>query len=115
MEHRESQLFLALVGDQSFAIELVLDAHEGPIGRTEIHQHPRAHASKLGNLVKHRQLMAIDVGLILLSPSFVFTAVQTGLGVGTEFADDQRLLVSDPPVGYYLRFRDGLHTIRCIR
>ncbi len=44
--------------------------------------------------------MPIDVRLVLLSPSFILSAVQTGLCARAEFADDERLLIGDLPLGF---------------
>lgn len=56
------QLLPALVGDESLAIELILNARQWPIRRAEIHQNPRAHPLKLGDAVEHSQLMGACAG-----------------------------------------------------
>ena len=43
--------------------------------------------------------MAKDAGLILLCPSLSCCAMQARLGVAAELADDERLLISNMPVG----------------
>src|SRR5580658_8968243 len=98
LQEIECKLLSALVGDEPFAIEIVLNAGQRPIGRAKIHQAPRAHTSKLRNLVQHRQLMAVDVGLVLFSPALVVASVESGLGSASKLADNERLLILDAPL-----------------
>ena len=56
-------------------------------------------ASQLTNALEHKQLVPVEVGLILFSPARIGFAVETILRVSAEFADDQRLIVSNLPNG----------------
>ena len=68
LQNEERLLLFALIGDQAFAVEAILNARELPHGRPKIHQDPWAQASKLWNFRQHGQLMPEDAGLVLFGP-----------------------------------------------
>jgi hypothetical protein len=49
-------------------------------------------AAKMGDVVEHGDLVAVDVGLVLLGPALGDGAVQTGFGAAAEFTDDEGLV-----------------------
>ena len=64
-----SLLALALVGDEPFTVPaLLIGGMEA--GRTaEVEQHPRRDAAEVGDVLKHAQVVAVELGLIVLAPT----------------------------------------------
>ena len=68
LEDEEGLFLFALVGDEAFAVEVVLQAGVDASGGAEVHEDPGAGAAKLGDFVEHRDLVTVDLGLIFLCP-----------------------------------------------
>src|SRR5271168_5585852 len=87
LEDEECLFFDALVGDESLAVEVVLQAGVDAAGGAEVHQDPRASAAELRDLVEHCDLVVVDLGLIFLSPEgrhgAAFGSVVAGFGIAS--------------------------------
>ena len=94
--------FDALVGDETFAVEVVLKAGIVATRGAEVHQDPGADAAELGNPVEHGDLMAVDLGLVFLGPDGRLCAgwgVQAGFGAGSPLGHDEGFPIADVPRG----------------
>src|SRR5262249_32626330 len=81
-------------------IVVVLNAGEGSSRRTKIHQNPWSHASQRWNLLQHSELVLVQVRLIFLGESTVLVAVHSKRCSAAEFADENRLLVTERPLHF---------------
>src|SRR6059058_5073246 len=101
LQDEEGLLFHALVGDETLAIEVVLETRIDAAGRAEVHQKPWAGAAKLRDFVQHRDLMMVDLGLILLGPErrvgVARWRVITGLCVTAPLGHNERFVLADIP------------------
>src|SRR3954454_8964755 len=93
----KSGFALASVRKKTLAIVEVLDSGEGAARRTEIDQHPGDCAVQEGNAAEHRDLPAVDIGLIFLGEAREVVAVVIEEGIGAEFAQDEGLVVRRLP------------------
>ena len=68
LEDKEGLFLDALIGDEALAVEVVLEAWIDAACGAEVHEDPGAGAAELRNFVEHRDLVAVDLGLIFLGP-----------------------------------------------
>src|SRR5215208_7933 len=64
----EGLLALAAVRDEPLAIVEVLYARQRPARRAEVGQNPWRHPAQRGDAPQHRDLVLVDVALVLLRP-----------------------------------------------
>src|SRR5258708_9557664 len=67
LQYVERLFLLTAVGDQSFAIKVVLNSRQGSPRSTEIHQHPRRHSRQFWNSLRHCDLALKHVHLVFLA------------------------------------------------
>ena len=97
LENVEGFLLLALVGVETLAVVVVLDAVEHATRRAEVLEYPGRGACQSVNLVEHSGILYVEVLLELLRPALVLGTMQTILGTTTKLADDNGLVVGDLP------------------
>ena len=69
LQHVERLLLLATIGDQAFAVPVVLDARQRAAGGAEVGQDPGGGAAEEGDFFEHSDLVLIDALLVLLGPA----------------------------------------------
>jgi hypothetical protein len=68
-ERGRRHALLAILGDQPFAVEPVLQPGNVASGRAKIHQDPGNESAHLGSFVNHDKLVLVNVHLLLLGPA----------------------------------------------
>src|SRR5262249_20756506 len=104
LQHEESLLLLAVVGDEPLAVPAVLDLGQRAARRLEVVEDPRRQPAPDPDALHHRELVLIHVGLIVLGPALFRRTAMPRLGVAAELAEYEWLLVSDVP-GERVAFR----------
>ncbi len=101
LEDEEGLFLHALVGDEALAVEVVLKAGVDAAGGAEVHQEPGAGAAELRDFVEHRDLVVVDLGLVLLGPEggvgVAGGGVVAGFGVAAPLGHDEGFLVANVP------------------
>jgi gamma-glutamyl hercynylcysteine S-oxide synthase len=92
-EHVVRGLLFAAVAQQAFAIVVILDTGQETARAAEVHQYPGSHACKEWNPLQHGDLVAIDVGLVLLGPRGIFVAVSAEGRFAAKLAHHHGLVV----------------------
>lgn len=78
--------FLALVGEHTLAVEVILYAMDHAVWRAEVLEHPRYGAGKSLDLAEHHKLMAVEVGKVVLGEVGVCSAMATVSRTSAELA-----------------------------
>ncbi len=93
LQYKEGFLLLTVIGDKSFAIEIILNTRENSSRTTKVFENPRCHSAKEGNALQHNDLVLVEIFLILLGPPCRGIAMVAKERVAPEFAHDQGLVV----------------------
>ena len=98
LKYEEGFFLLTVIGDKSFAIEIILNTRERSPRATKVFEYPRCHSAKEGNAFQHDDLVLVKIFLILLGPPGEGVAMVAKERVATEFTHDQRLVVLGDPI-----------------
>src|SRR4030095_2117265 len=79
------------------AIVEILYPRQWPTWRAEVSQDPGRYPPERWNLLKHCNLMLVQISLVLFGPYHTFIAMVTKEGVRSELADDERLVQTRLP------------------
>src|SRR5882672_98492 len=93
LQHEKRLLLRAVFPDQSFAVPSVLHMGERTSGRAEIRQYPRRSAAPLRYALEHGNGLSIQIFLVFLAEAGEPVSVEALQCIGTELADDDRLLI----------------------
>ncbi|SRR6266567_2311223 len=93
LKDKESFLFLTVLAYQTFAIEVILNSRQGASRATKVFQNPWCGSTQKWNAFQHGKLVHVKVFLILLAPARERIAMVAKLGIASEFAHDERLIV----------------------
>src|SRR5580693_1867207 len=97
LQYKVSFLLLTLIGDKSFAIEIILKTRERSPRTTKVLENPRCHSAKEGNALQHGDLVLVKIFLILLGPTSARIGMVAKTCIAAEFTHDERLAVLRGP------------------
>jgi len=81
-----------MIGDKSFAIEIILKTRENSSRAAKVFENPWCHPAEEGNALQHNNLMLVEILLIFLGPTCERIAMVAKECIAPEFTHDQGLV-----------------------
>src|SRR5580692_12801873 len=98
LQYKKRFLPFTMIGNQSFAIEIILKTRERSPGTTKVLEHPGRHAAKKRDVFQHRELMFVKILLIFLCPAGLWITMVAEQGICPKFAHDERFVEWGGPI-----------------